>query len=82
MVTVLRADGQRVIIYLNGHLPAHVHVCGDGEVKINLLGPDQRPELVWADDATHGEVRRAMRLAVEHRVVLLQRWEEIHGRIE
>ncbi len=36
MVTVLRADGLRVVIYTNDHLPAHVHVYGDGEAKIGL----------------------------------------------
>ena len=82
MVTVLRADGLRVVIYLNDHRPAHVHVFGDGEVKINLLGRDGTPDLVWADGATQGEVRRAMRLVTEHQVTLLQRWEDIHGRVD
>ena len=82
MVTVIRADGLRLVIYLNDHLPAHVHVFGDGEVKINLLGPGQAPELVWADGATRSEVRRATRLVVEHQAVLLQRWEEIHGQAD
>lgn len=80
MVTVLRADGLRVVIYLNDHLPAHVHVFGDGEVKINLLGADGTPELVGADSANGSEIRRAMRLVSEHQATLLLRWENIHGR--
>jgi hypothetical protein len=47
MVTVLRADGLRVIIYVNDHPPAHVHVFGDGEAKINLIGTQGAPDLVW-----------------------------------
>lgn len=60
MVTVLRADGLHVVIYVNDHLPAPVHVFGDGEAKINLVG-DGAPNLVWADSMTRGEVRRSMR---------------------
>jgi hypothetical protein len=33
MVTVLRADGLRVVSYVNDHQPAHVHVFGDGEPR-------------------------------------------------
>ena len=82
MVTVLRADGLRVVIYLNDHLPAHVHVFGDGEVKINLIGRGSAPDLVWVDGANRSEVRRAMHLVSEHRAILLQRWESIHGRAD
>ena len=64
MVTVFRGDGFRVVIYVNDHNPAHVHVVGDGEAKIDLLGADGAPDLVWADGMTRGEVRRAMRLVV------------------
>jgi len=39
MVTVLRAEGLRVVIYSNDHKPSHVHVFGDGEAKINLWAP-------------------------------------------
>ena len=81
MVTVLRADGLRVVIYVNDHLPAHVHVFGDGEAKINLVG-NGAPNLVWADSMTRGEVRRAMRVVVEQLAFLLQRWEDIHGRAD
>lgn len=40
MVTVLRAHGLRVVIFVDDHQPAHVHVFGDGQAKINLLGAD------------------------------------------
>jgi len=80
MVTVVRADGLRVVIFVNDHLPAHVHVFGDGEAKINLLGSGGTPDLVWADHMTRGEVRRALRLVVEQQAILLQHWEKIHGR--
>ena len=79
MVTVLRAEGLRVVIYVNDHMPAHVHVFGDGEAKINLIGAEGAPELVWAQDMTRAGVRRAMRVVSEQQAVLLRRWEEIHG---
>ena len=82
MVTVLRADGLRVVIYLNDHEPAHVHVLGDGEAKVNLIGAEGGPSLVWADAMTRGGVRRAMRLVAGHQAFLLQRWEDIHGRTD
>ena len=84
MVTVLRADGLRLVIFANGHLPAPVHVFGDGEAKINLLGADGTPVLmlIWADGMSRGDIRRAMRLVVEQQTFLLARWEEIHGRVD
>ncbi len=75
---MLRADGLRVVIYVNDHVPAHVHVFGDGEAKINLVG-DGAPDLVWANTMTRGEVRRSMRIVAEYLAFLLQRWEDIHG---
>jgi len=80
MVTVLRAHGLHVVIFVDDHQPAHVHVFGDGEAKINLRGTDGVPELIWADNMTRGEIRRAMRIVVEQQVFLLARWEDIHGR--
>jgi hypothetical protein len=60
MVTVLRAHGLRVVIFSNDHQPAHVHVFGDGQAKVNLLGAEGAPELIWADAMSRGEIRRAM----------------------
>ncbi|HTW71301.1 MAG TPA: DUF4160 domain-containing protein [Acetobacteraceae bacterium] len=50
MVTVLRAHGLRVVIFANDHLPAHVHVFGDGEAKIDLCGADGVPS--WSGPTT------------------------------
>lgn len=73
MVTVLRAEDLRVIIFLDDHQLAHVHVFGDGQARIGLLG---------ADGMTRGEIRRAMRIVMEQQALLLVRWEDIHGRID
>lgn len=79
MVTVYRAQGLRFVIFLNDHEPAHVHVFGDGEAKINLLGGDGAPTLIWADDMKRADVRRAMKIVSEKRDELLKKWKEVHG---
>ena len=78
MVTICRASGLRVVIFINDHEPAHVHVFGDGEAKIKLGGRGE-PELVWAVGMTRREVRRAMAVVTEHHEAFLARWREIHG---
>ena len=70
MVTVFRSDGLRVVIFVDDHIPAHVHVFGDGQAKINLAGSDGRPELVWAEGMTRAEVRKAMRITIEQQALL------------
>ena len=79
MVTIHRAHGLSVVIFSNDHEPAHVHVIGDGHAKINLVGKEGMPELIWADGMKRGDVRRALALVVEHRGEFLMRWKEIHG---
>ncbi len=79
MVTIHRAQGLRIVIYLDDHEPAHVHVFGDGQAKIDLVGAAGRPELVWADGMTRAEVRRAMKLVIEHHDSFLAEWRRIHG---
>ncbi len=79
MVTIYRAFGLRVVIFVDDHEPAHVHVFGDGEVKINLAGPGDGPELVWAGGAKRNEVRKAMALVREHRRDFSALWRRIHG---
>jgi hypothetical protein len=79
LITVIRSGGFRIVIFVDDHEPAHVHVYGDGEAKINLIGPNGAPELIWAVGMKRSEVRRAMAIVLENRGALLARWKEIHG---
>ena len=79
MVTIYRESGLRVVIFVNDHEPAHVHVFGDEQAKINLVGPDGSPELIWADGMKRNDVRRAMRIVTQHQMSFLERWAKIHG---
>jgi hypothetical protein len=79
MVTVHRASGMSVVIYLDDHEPAHVHVFGDGEAKIELLGPDEEPKVVWTKGMNRAEARRALAAVRARRDDLLLRRNELHG---
>lgn len=79
MVTIYRAHGLRIVIFIDDHEPAHVHVFGDGHAKGNLIGPDGGPELVWAEGMKRNDLRRAMRIATEEQTAFLARWRDIHG---
>jgi hypothetical protein len=79
MVTVHRAHGFHIVIFVDDHEPAHVHVFGSGQAKINLAGADGVPELVWVDGMKRSEVRRAMKIVAEQQGRLLARWRDIHG---
>lgn len=79
MVTIYRAHGLRVIIFTDDHEPAHVHVFGDGQAKINLIGPDGAPALVWAEDMKANDLRRAVQLVRDQQEQFLAEWREIHG---
>jgi hypothetical protein len=79
MVTIFRADGLRFVIFVDDHEPAHVHVFGDGEAKINLLGLGGKPELIWADGMKRGDIRKAMKIVEEQQDAFLERWTNIHG---
>jgi len=79
MVTVHRAYGLRFVIFVDDHEPAHVHVFGDGEAKINLVGADGAPEIVTFEGMKRGDVRHAMQTVMEQQTYLLTQWKEIHG---
>ncbi|SIR07287.1 protein of unknown function [Rhizobium sp. RU20A] len=68
MITVLKAAGLRFVIFKDDHEPAHVHVFGDGEAKINLVGAAD-VTLVWARGMSRSDVRRAIQITREQRDV-------------
>jgi hypothetical protein len=80
MVIVHRAYGFRFVIYTLDHEPAHVHITGTGQAKVNLLGPDGMPELVASIGIKRSDMRRLLAEVVEHRDYFLREWERIHGR--
>ena len=79
MVSILRAQGLRAIIFTDNHEPAHVHVFGDGHAEVNLIGPDGLPALVWVQGMKANDLRRAMRIVRDEQEQFLARWREIHG---
>ncbi len=80
MVVVHRALGFRFVIYTLDHDPAHVHITGAGQAKINLLGADGAPELVYSIGIKRSDLRRLLVEVSEHRGEFLREWERIHGR--
>ena len=79
MVVIHRARGFRFVIYRSDHEPAHVHVIGAGQARINLLGPGGAPAVVWSAGINRGDLRRLIAETIELRGVFLQEWKRIHG---
>lgn len=79
MVVVHRAFGYRFVIYTLDHEPAHVHVTGPGHAKVNLLGRQGTPEVVFSVGIRRSDMRRLLAEVKEHRDLLLREWERIHG---
>ena len=79
MVVVHRAFGFRFVIYTQDHEPAHVHITGAGQAKINLLGKDDLPELVYSMGIKRADLRRIVHEVAVEQSRLLAEWERIHG---
>lgn len=79
MVTVLRQAEFRIAIYLNDHLPEHVHVYGDGEARIELGSSDGPVRVISSFAMKAGDLRRAVRIIEDHKEMLRRRWRELHG---
>jgi hypothetical protein len=82
MVVVHRAHGFRFVIYTLDHEPAHVHITGPGQAKINLVGPDGAPEIVSVAGIKRSDMRRLFSMVLERRDTFLKDWERIHGQGE
>lgn len=80
MVTVLRTDGFRAVIYPNDHRPAHVHVMKAGhEAVFNLHCPDGPVELRENYGFSRRELQHVFDLLTAELSNLCDRWSEIHG---
>ena len=79
MVTIHRAHGLRFMIFVDDHEPPHVHVFGDGELKIVIRSADGLPEIVDEIGMKAGDRRRAMDVVRDQQSALLMHWNEIHG---
>ena len=75
MITVLRAAGLRFIIYTDDHEPAHVHVYGDGEARINI----ERMDVISNRGMNKRDLARALGIVMDNRALFLEKWSEIHG---
>lgn len=78
MVTVHREGGFRFAIYRDDHEPAHVHVMKDGEVIMNLIGADGRPEVRDVYGMTRADIRKVKRIVIDRQAEFLAAWQEMH----
>lgn len=78
MIVVLRAHGLRFFIFVDDHEPPHVHVRGDGQAKVIIVGRDGRPEIAWSAGLNHSEKRRALQAVADAQAELLEHWRQIH----
>jgi hypothetical protein len=79
MPTVLRFRGLRVMMYLYDHRPPHVHVIGPGAEARIALGDGERPWLMTNNGLSRRHVVEALAEIERNRVLLTERWREIHG---
>lgn len=79
MPTIHRQHGLRFAIHTDDHDPAHVHVFGDGEMKIVICTDDGLPFVDWSVGMKRGDERQAMDVVLERQTEFLTRWRQIHG---
>lgn len=79
MVVIRRAHGFRFVIYTADHEPAHIHITGAGQAKVNLSGLGGKPEAVYFIGIKRSDQRRLMAEVIARRDEFLQEWERIHG---
>lgn len=79
MPTIHREHGLRFVIHTDDHEPAHVHVVGDGEMKIVIAADDGLPLAVWSVGMKRSERRSAMDVVLERQAEFLACWREIQG---
>jgi len=80
MPTVLRIDGYDIVIYLNDHLPHHVHVFAHGcEAIVELSCPDDIVHVRKNRNFKSQELKKVVRLVQAHQAELCANWKEVHN---
>lgn len=75
MVTVLRSAGMHFVIYTDDHEPAHVHVYGDGETRIDILSL----KVMSVRGMKKRDIAVALAIIEENRRLFVEKWNDIHG---
>ncbi|HET6386792.1 MAG TPA: DUF4160 domain-containing protein [Armatimonadota bacterium] len=66
------------MIHTDDHEPEHVHVYKDnGFVKIGIA--PESAEILVAKGLKPAEIKKAREIVTQHRDMLLEEWERIHG---
>ncbi|MBB2830695.1 UNVERIFIED_ORG: hypothetical protein GGD51_000796 [Rhizobium esperanzae] len=71
MVTVLREAGMRFVIYTDDHEPAHTHVYGDGEARINILDLT----VISNRGMTKRDLSKALAIVQANKRLFIEKWE-------
>jgi hypothetical protein len=79
MVTVHRAHGLRFVIYLDNHGPAHVHVFGDGELKVGIADHTGLPTIIYAVGMKAGDRRKALDEVKDRQTWFMAEWNRLQG---
>jgi hypothetical protein len=77
--TIHWEHGLRFAIHTNDHEPAHVHVFGEGEMKIVIRAEGGLPSTSWSVGMKRADERQAMDVVLEKQSEFLARWKQIHG---
>jgi hypothetical protein len=76
----MRIGALRVVVYLNDHRPAHVHVIGQGnEAVFELNQPRESVTLRENYGFTRRAIAAIQRTLIANLGLLLTEWEGIHG---
>jgi len=75
MITLLRQHGMRFVIYTADHEPAHVHVYGAGEARVDIVSLTVLTQGGMSDR----DVRRAVAVIEANQQLLLAAWRKYHG---
>ena len=80
MPTILRFAGLRVVIYVNDHRPAHVHVIGNGcEAVFRVNCRENRISLRENYGFRRVELARIENDLKRHLDTICREWEKMHG---